>query len=101
MPRRLLLLRGSFVIERPLVGRGCAHNLLQTLNGSQELCWRCCVDCVIDCNARATLGITMKLTKRLHAAATDIYPDIYYVQEIFAVLVFLTVVSVAVIVTFL
>jgi hypothetical protein len=43
----------------------------------------------------------MKLTKRLHATATDIYPEIYYVQEIFAVLAFLAVVSVAVIVTFL
>jgi hypothetical protein len=42
----------------------------------------------------------MNLTKRLHAAATDIYPDIYFVQEIIAGLVFLTVVSVAVIVTF-
>jgi hypothetical protein len=43
----------------------------------------------------------MKLTKRLHASATVIYPDIYYVQEIFAGLVFLAAVSGAVIAAFL
>ena len=43
----------------------------------------------------------MNLTKRIHAAAIDIYPDIYLMQEIIAGLVFLSAVSVAVIVTFL
>ena len=46
-------------------------------------------------------GPTMKLTKQIQATATDMYSDIYFVQEIFAVLAFLAVVSVAAIVTFL
>jgi hypothetical protein len=47
------------------------------------------------------LGTTMKLIKPIHAAATAVYPDLYYVQEIFAVLIFLTSVIGAVIVAFL
>jgi hypothetical protein len=50
---------------------------------------------------RLQLGMTMKLRKRIDVTATDIYPDIYFVQEIFAVVVFLTVVSAAVIINFL
>ena len=43
----------------------------------------------------------MKLMKRIHAAATDMYIDAFYLQEIFAVLAFLTIVIVAVIVAIL
>jgi hypothetical protein len=52
-------------------------------------------------SSTVTPGPTMKLTKQIQITAIDMYSDIYFVQEIFAVLAFLAVVSVAAIVTFL
>jgi hypothetical protein len=76
------------------------HRILQWLWQQKMANWNF-DGCACVMSSTVTPGPTMKLTKQIQATAIDMYSDIYFVQEIFAVLAFLAVVSVAAIVTFL